>query len=327
MPKIVSDELQQAIFDRLCLNEKLSNIASSLNVSLSTVKRYKRAYKDSIAIRQRMYDTDICDNTKLLTDSEKRYADRFIKELNLYEDIEEGWIFHLSKSDLRVKQSGMWWSCIVYPESAPEGWIDTLRAQGFRIAISPLHDKDVWLHPSPEKVDPETGDLIPKGALYKEGDLKKAHWHVIIVTDKRCSYVEMNNLLRNLLHCPYIQKCRSLRNSYDYFLHINHPEKCQTYKKEDIQTFNNFHVEPNKYEINLISMEIIRIIQEKNFTCWASVVEYFADCPEMSLILSSRTAYFNSYVKSRFYRDNPVNVKYTEVKNVSRFSYEDDINK
>lgn len=323
----LSDEKQDAIFQRFLQGAKCKDIAEEFQVSEITVKRYKKSMKPALEARKNVYklsDDVSFDCSKMLTKQEKQFVDRIEKELNLYEDEEEGWIFHLSKADMRVKQSGCWWSAIVYPDSAPAGWIDSLRAQGFRIAISPLHDMDVWLHDSPAKVDPETGDKIEKGALYKMGDKKKAHWHVLIVVDKRTGYIEMNNIMRNLTHCPYIQKCRSLRNSYDYFLHINAPEKYQGYKKEDIQTFNNFHVEPTKYEMNLISMEIIRLIQEHNLLEWASVVEFFQNDPELSLILSTRTAFFSSYVKARYYRENPTNIKYTEFKYVDKFSFEGD---
>ena len=103
------------------------------------------------------------------------------------------------------------WATIVYQESCKEDWIDDLEQLKIPCYVSPLHDKDIS----------------------KDGTLKKAHWHVIIVVDKRTGYIEMNNIMRNLTHCPYIQKCRSLRNAYDYFLHINAPEKYQAHQNAE----------------------------------------------------------------------------------------------
>ena len=325
----LSDEKKDLIFKRLCQDVSAKDIASELQLSLITVKRYKKIFKPALEARTNILvsnDNSAVDYSKMLTKKEREITSRIEKEMSLYEDYEEGWIFHLSRSDLRVKQSGCWWSAIVYPDSVPEGWIDRLKAQGFRIAISPLHDKDVWLHDSPEKIDPDTGEKIPKGAAYKLGDRKKAHWHVIIVVDKRTGYVEMNDIMQKFTHCPYIQKCRSLRNAFDYFLHINAPEKYQGYKKEDIQVYNNFHLEPTKYESNLISMEMIKLIQEHELEEWCDVVEFFQNDPEFSLILSTRTAFFSAYVKSRYYRKRPYTVRYTEIKPVDRFSYEEDSN-
>lgn len=57
---------------------------------------------------------------------------------------------------------------LVYPESAPEEWIDKLEETGFPMAISPLHDKD-----------------LDKNLMEKRGDgeiiYKKAHYHVLLV--------------------------------------------------------------------------------------------------------------------------------------------------
>lgn len=49
------------------------------------------------------------------------------------------------------------WACIVYPESAPEGWREALAEQHVQVLVSPLHDQDVTA----------------------EGDPKKPHWHVM----------------------------------------------------------------------------------------------------------------------------------------------------
>lgn len=326
MNQKLTEEKKDLIFSRLCQGRTNKEIAEELQISERSVQRYKKSVKVALETRTSLSSCGeevAVDYSKTLTKQEKKYVDRIEKEILLYEDSEEGWVYHLSKADLRFKQSGCWWSCIVYPDSAPAGWIDALRAQGFRIAISPLHDKDAWNHDSPATIDPDTNEVIPKGSKYKAGDLKKAHWHVIIVVDKRTSFVEMNDVLQKLTKCPYIQKCRSLRNAYDYFLHINAPEKYQGYDKKAIQVYNNFHVEPTKYEMNLIAMEMVHLIQEHNLLEWCDVVEFFQNDPEFSLILSTRTAYFSAYIKSRYYRTHPVSVKYSEFKYVDQFSFEE----
>lgn len=42
------------------------------------------------------------------------------------------------------------WACIVYPESAPDGWMDALREQHLQMLISPLHDSDVTADGEPK---------------------------------------------------------------------------------------------------------------------------------------------------------------------------------
>jgi hypothetical protein len=113
-----------------------------------------------------------------------------------------------------------------------------------------------------------------------------------------------------------------LKASYEYFLHINHPDRYQGYDKDEIQTYNNFHIEPTKYEMNIIAQEMIKIIKDKDIVEWCECVEYFNDTPEMSMILATRTAYFSAYVKSRYYKRYPDRVRMTEVKVVKEFSCE-----
>lgn len=35
------------------------------------------------------------------------------------------------------------WGMVVYPQSAPEDWVELLRETYIQFAVSPLHDKDV----------------------------------------------------------------------------------------------------------------------------------------------------------------------------------------
>lgn len=49
------------------------------------------------------------------------------------------------------------WACIVYPESAPENWIERLKTAHIETFVSPLHDSDVTA----------------------TGESKKAHFHVL----------------------------------------------------------------------------------------------------------------------------------------------------
>lgn len=321
-PKL-SEEKQTLIRKRLVQGYSVKQIAEEVQVSEITVKRYKKNTPALFIAEQDTGDNSIkYDYTTSLTKKEEAFTKKIEKELALYEDDEEGWVYHISARDFRLKQSGMWWNFIVYPESAPEHWIDKLKVQGLRLAISPLHDKDTWNHDSPEMVNAETGEYIEKGARYKMGDRKKAHWHCIAVCDTRVAYREMNDLLRKITNCPYIQKCNSLKNSFNYFLHINAPNKYQNYDKEEIQIYNNFHIEPNKRETTILVMEMIDLIVQNDIVEWCDCVEFFKNDPEFSLLLSTRTAYFNAYVKSRYYKKYPNHIKYVETKTVNKFSFE-----
>ena len=245
------------------------------------------------------------DYTTILSKREEVLTKKIEKEIALFEDDDEGWTYHITAHDDRLRQSGKWWCAIVYPESVPPNWIDKLRAKGYAIAISPLHDKDTWNHDSPAMVNAETGELIPVGARYKTGDRKKAHWHIIIISEVKVHFREINKEIQDITHCPYVQKCRSLKNSYEYFLHINAPEKYQGYDKNEIQTYNNFRIEPNKFEQAEIYGEAIETIIEKQFTDWTEVIKFYKNSPEYILVLTNKPSVVTETLKVNWRRKNP----------------------
>lgn len=97
------------------------------------------------------------------------------------------------------------WCAVVYPESAPELWRDTLDEAHIEWAESPLHDKDA---------DPGTGEC------------KKPHWHILLAFDGPKSYEQVLELLAPL-NCTIPQRCHSLRGAVRYFCHLDNPEKFQ----------------------------------------------------------------------------------------------------
>src|SRR5699024_8223215 len=79
------------------------------------------------------------------------------------------------------------WSIIVYPESAPENWIDILQKEYVKMVVSPLHDKDV----NPDDT------------------LKKAHYHVLFMFDGVKSYNQVKSILDSFN--PQYRKLLALR--------------------------------------------------------------------------------------------------------------------
>src|SRR5690625_5536283 len=106
------------------------------------------------------------------------------------------------------------WSIIVYPESAPENWIDILQKEYVKMVVSPLHDKDV----NPDDT------------------LKKSHFHVLFMFDGVKSY----NLVKSIadsFYAPITQIVGSANGLSLYMLHLDIPDKAQ-YNFSDLQTFN-----------------------------------------------------------------------------------------
>ncbi len=315
------NERQQEMSRLLLQGCTVKDVAKEVGVSESTVKRYKKTLSQVKAIAKANLeedDDDIkLDTCLLYTSIEKKYIRKLKKDIYLYEDIEEGWTFHLDKENVIIKTSGLWWTAIVYPESAPKDWIDRLIRLGFELAISPLHDKDRWTHDSPAVVVSETGEIIPKGARYKQGDKKKAHWHIIVKCPKRESFRTMNELIRSATNGPYIQLCRSLKNAYDYFTHETDDAKRAgkyIYDRDEIQTFNDFHIEPNKYEIGVLQCEIMKRIREENIEDWGDLCRLYEDDPITMTIIWAKPGALTSLIRSIWKRNHPESkIQLTEI--------------
>lgn len=304
--KAITEEKQNLIRKRLLQGHNIKDIALEVGVSEITVKRYKKSTLTPMTTSLSSEDTTLqVDYTTVLSKREEKIAKKILKQIALYEDETEGWTYHLTKHDDRIRQQGLWWEFIAYPDSVPEFWLERLKNTHMQIAISPLHDKDTWSHDSPEMINIETGELIEKGARYKMGDRKKAHWHGIVKCDKKCSWREMNKQLQDILNCPYIQKCKTLRGAYDYFLHINHPERYQGYFKDEIIRLNGFVIEPTKFEQSILYDEIITTILDEKYITWTDVCKHYHGQPEYILLLSSRPAIITEILRDNWRRQYP----------------------
>lgn len=100
---------------------------------------------------------------------------------------------------------------VVYPDSAPENWVEILSKQFIPAFISPLHDKDK---------DPT-------------GEDKKPHWHVMLMFDGVKTFEQAVSVfeLINGVGCEVIQ---SQRGYARYLCHLDNPEKYQ-YNQSDVR--------------------------------------------------------------------------------------------
>ena len=178
------------------------------------------------------------------------------------------------------------WTFIVYPESAPKNWKELLRSTHVKIAISPLHDKD--LNPT--------------------GDEKKPHWHVFLEYDSLKSFDQVNGFIKELLDekATICQIVQSPVGMIRYFIHMDNPEKAQ-YKWSDIIVYNGLDL--SKYdtytesEMDHIFGEITAFIDDNAIMEYADLIAALRD-PDGSLfdwyrIVRKNTIFFNSYVSSR----------------------------
>ena len=155
-------------------------------------------------------------------------------------------------------------------------------------AISPLHDKD----------------------LNATGELKKAHWHVIVTYEGPTAQSVVERLTERL-NAPKPIPLEQVRGYYRYLTHKDNPEKAQ-YDEKDIQTLNGFNirdfVEMTKSEVNAKIRIIQKMIRELDFLEYADLLDYLQDNDELADeydVAINHTILLNTYIKSRRYKREP----------------------
>lgn len=109
------------------------------------------------------------------------------------------------------KQKSRGWLCVVYPESAPEDWINRLATAGAQVLISPLHDQD----------------------LNADGEPKKAHYHVILLWEGPTTASNAQRMV-DMISGVGCFPMATLRGAARYLCHMDNPEKHQ-YDAQDVR--------------------------------------------------------------------------------------------
>lgn len=172
-----------------------------------------------------------------------------------------------------------WWF-VLYPESAPEDWLETLQRTMIPFALSPLHEYDV----------------------NDDGSLKKAHYHVMLRYDGPTTYNHVLELTRSL-NQPIPEVYKSYSGAYEYLIHLNNPEKYQ-YSADDRRLYNGFKVPKSDGETMNYRIAICSLILDKNIYEFSDLVK-MALQPEYNAWLSEivrNTYFYTSFIRSSYYR-------------------------
>lgn len=175
-----------------------------------------------------------------------------------------------------------YWVFITYPESLPDDWQSILQQTGCPIAVSPLHNMDV----------------------YDNGEIKKAHYHNLICYAGPTTFKNVKRLT-DRLNAPIPEASGNVKGSYLYFTHRNNPEKFQ-YSESDILCLNGFVVSDyfslTSSEEDAMYSFIEDFIQDRGiFELWSlfSVLKSEGLIDYLSF-LRRHTVYFNALLRSRF---------------------------
>lgn len=173
------------------------------------------------------------------------------------------------------------WAFVLYPESAPVDWRETLQKTGLLCAVSPLHDRDI--NPT--------------------GEPKKAHHHVMLAYSGPTTF-NVVKALTGLLNATIPIALESLKGMYRYFTHKDNPEKAQ-YSESEISCINGFNIadlcELTKSEVNELKIRIQKLVRELDIVEYSELMDILLD-NEMNAefdVACNHTFFFDRYISSR----------------------------
>lgn len=181
---------------------------------------------------------------------------------------------------------------LVYPDSAPDNWIEILRMQHVPFIVSPLHDKD-------KDLSEFDGDLVLVS--------KKAHWHVAIMCDGNKPLSYFTELSHSVNGSATAWKIQNLRSMLRYFCHLDNPEKYQ-YSVNDIRCFcgasYDAAMEFSGAELLAEVKKIVCFCREHKIVSFNGLVERLIFDHEDSwlhIVSSQRTYFFAALLKDKYF--------------------------
>lgn len=209
-------------------------------------------------------------------------------------------------ADLRGRN----FATVVYPDSAPENWIDILSDFHIPAFISPLHDQDVNV----------------------TGEAKKPHWHVMVMYEGKKSIQQVGEVFAAIggVGCEQIS---TIRGYARYLCHLDNPEKVQ-YNPDEVKQlagadYNNIIGLPtDKYKCLREMQEFIN----------SQDVEYYSDLADYALeyrqdwyriLCDSGTYFIREYIKSRSHKKKKEQIRecLERAENLGEEKRQDNINK
>ncbi len=167
----------------------------------------------------------------------------------------------------------------VYPESAPDGWLDTLKGFCVPCFVSPLHDKDIK----------------------EDGTLKKPHYHVQFMFDGVKTKEQVDVLIKAIggVGCEILKSSKGYAR---YLCHLDNPEKAQ-YNKDDVICICGSNYSKSigfVIDDDMIIDEIIDFIDDYNVDSFYLLSKYASkNMPSWKKVIRKNAFFLKEYLVSR----------------------------
>lgn len=174
---------------------------------------------------------------------------------------------------------------VVYPESAPENWLDIIAELKVPVFVSPFHNMDV--NPT--------------------GEVKKEHYHVIFMFEGKKTIDRVREVIAEFggVGCEQVQ---SIRGYARYLCHLDNPEKAQ-YRTEDVRCFggadyiSTIGLTTDKYKA---IAEMIDYCEETGITSYAILLQHcrLDHYDWFRILCDCGTVVMKEYLKSKSWTDS-----------------------
>lgn len=182
----------------------------------------------------------------------------------------------MKNSDSRTRN----YATVVYPDSAPENWMEILDQYHVAALISPLHDQDE----NPDKTQ------------------KKPHYHVMLMFEGKKTFETQVKPIFDKIGAVGREQINSIRGYARYMCHLDNPEKAQ-YKPEDVIAMGGadydaiIHIATDDIKtlrdmLHYITVNQITSFKEFVDLCSTNNESWFA------LLASSKSYFIKEYIKS-----------------------------
>ena len=172
------------------------------------------------------------------------------------------------------------WACIVYPGSAPDGWIEALSETHVQILISPLHDAD----------------------LTADGTSKKAHWHVLAMFENPTQEKAAREVFAAAGVTAPPEMVRSIKAYARYLVHMDDHEK-HRYSEADVvelcgASWGAVALDEHEERDRILS-EVEDWLDEQGVTSYRALCRFArAHKPEWVHVIRTSTIHLMAYVRS-----------------------------
>lgn len=190
------------------------------------------------------------------------------------------------------------WTIVLYPESCPNNWRELLDNYHIEWVESPLHENDN--NPT--------------------GELKKAHWHILLAFGTLKSYEQVKEITDSL-NGPIPQKCHNAKALVRYMAHLDNPDKTQ-YKITDIVAHGGVDLaellKPSSSERYTIISDMLLYIRTNKIVEFQDIMDYAIEneFERWFPLLCDNSAYIvGQYIRSQRHRYQNVDLETGEIHN------------